>query len=266
MGCGLSKSSDSDSPQQKRRKGSKRRNSVSASDGSSEESAGAEVSADSKKSKLRISVTATPVLNQTKVLSASQLEFFRQLDQKIEQGRDLDLAQAERETRARMELLLRHWDEVVHSRPGTTRPRPNSLASTFSGALLANGAAPRGAPLPPPAEGTEDGRDAPRLERNVRSSRRSMRSARADSTEQEPAAAGERPLDDSQLVTKLIQLGDAYVHDLDADDPDSFVRLGRRSSTYEEPAILEESEAAHARGQYGRSSLALRTMLDDAVR
>ncbi|KAF0305348.1 hypothetical protein FJT64_023005 [Amphibalanus amphitrite] len=194
----------------------------------------------------------------------------------VPQGQDLDPAQAEEETRARMALLLQHWDEVIHSRPGTTRPRPCSLASSYSSSLLANGAAQRGAPLPPAAEGAEDTRDGPRLERNVRSSRRSMRSARADSTEESApapsaAAAGAATvpaapaLDDNQLVTKLIQLGDAYVHDLDADDPDSFVRLGRRSSNYEEPAILEESEAAHARGEYGKSSLVLRTVLDDKV-
>ena len=194
------------------------------------------------------------------------------------QGRDLDPVQAEEETRARMTQLLQHWDEVIHSRPGTTRPRPSSLASNYSSCLLANGAASRGAPLPPAAEGAEDSRDGPRLERNVRSSRRSMRSARADSTEEAvppaaPAGTGATPtagdraaLDDNQLVTKLIQLGDAYVHDLDAGDPDSFVRLGRRSSNYEEPAIMEESEAAHARGEYGKSSLALRTVLDDTVR
>lgn len=277
MGCGLSKSSDSDSPKQKRRKGSKRRGSVSASDVSADDvSTGGDVANDSKKAKNnRTAVTATPVLNQTKILSASQLEFFRQLDQKIEQGRDLDPAQAEAEKRAHMNLLLQHWDEVVHSRPGTTRPRPSSLASNYSSGLLANGAAARGAPLPPSAEGAEDCRDAPRLERNVRSSRRSMRSARADSAEEAaaPAGAGTAPaagdraaLDDSQLVTKLIQLGDAYVHDLDAGDPDSFSRLGRRSSNYEEPAILEESEAAHARAEYGKSSLVLRTVLDDTVR
>ncbi|XP_043241073.1 uncharacterized protein LOC122391334 [Amphibalanus amphitrite] len=278
MGCGLSKSSDSDSPKQKRRKGSKRRGSVSAADVSADDtSVGGEVVNDTKKAKnSRTPVVATPVLNQTKVLSASQLEFFRQLDQKIEQGQDLDPAQAEEETRARMALLLQHWDEVIHSRPGTTRPRPCSLASSYSSSLLANGAAQRGAPLPPAAEGAEDTRDGPRLERNVRSSRRSMRSARADSTEESApapsaAAAGAATvpaapaLDDNQLVTKLIQLGDAYVHDLDADDPDSFVRLGRRSSNYEEPAILEESEAAHARGEYGKSSLVLRTVLDDKV-
>ena len=177
-----------------------------------------------------------------------------------------------------MAVLLQHWDEVIHSRPGTTRPRPCSLASSYSSSLLANGAAARGLPLPAAAEGAEDTRDGPRLERNVRSSRRSMRSARADSMEESAVpvvssgtgttpVTGDRPaLDDNQLVTKLIQLGDAYVHDLDADDPDSFVRLGRRSSNYEEPAIMEESEAAHARGEYGKSSLALRTVLDDTVR